>query len=148
MTVCLKLNVSLLTIKHAYLTPSHADTNSKRTLSTVAYLEIWKGGAARIFGDLFFRTQTNLQNSRPKILTTFFLVTFHTSSKNPAKRHPPHHELELRGAAPDRLHHRPRQRGGGGRTTAPPPPKYATVCRMAFLLINSSIRLSTLRFCT
>jgi hypothetical protein len=63
-------------------------------------------GAARIFGDLSFRTQTNLQNSRPKNFDDLFfvLVTFHICStslrrppQKPAKRHLPHHELQLRG---------------------------------------------------
>jgi hypothetical protein len=114
----------------------------------VAYLEICKGGggAARIFGDPFFRTQTNLQNSRPKKFLRLFFSNFshffplHSVDllKNPAKRQPPHHESQLRGGAvPDRLQHRPRQRGGRSHHR---PPKYATAYVVGLISYNSGFR--------
>jgi hypothetical protein len=79
-------------------------------VAAVAYLEIWKaGGAARIFGDLFFRTQTNLQNSRPKKFDDLFFSNF--SHFSTSLRTPPQKP---------RLQHRPRQRGG--RLHHRPPP--------------------------
>jgi hypothetical protein len=46
-------------------------------LQSVACLEIWKGGgAAKMFDDLFFKTDTNVH----KILIEKFLTTFFSSN--------------------------------------------------------------------
>jgi hypothetical protein len=125
-----------------------SDTKSDRTpagrrtehqfslVNSGVFRNLERGGAARIFGDLFLgRRPTSKIPVRKNFYDLFFsfLVTFHIFStslrrppQKPAKRHPPHHELQLRGAAPDRLQHRPRQRGGVA--PPPPPPKYATAC--------------------
>jgi hypothetical protein len=97
---------------------------------------IWKGGPPKIFDDLFWDADQPPEIPVRKILTTlFFSVTFpflilffaDLVKKNPAKRHPSHHQSHQRGggAAPDRLPHTPRQKGGRSHHR-PPSLKYAT----------------------
>jgi hypothetical protein len=66
-----------------------------------------RGGAARIFGDFFLGRRPTSKIPVRKHFDDLFLVTFTFFStsprrppQKPAKRHPPHHELQLRGGGP------------------------------------------------
>jgi hypothetical protein len=78
-----------------------------------------RGGAARIFGDLFLGRRPTSKIPVPKILTTSFFCNFsHFSTslrrppQTPSQTPPTAPRITAKaGAVPDRLQHRPRQRG-------------------------------------